>query len=290
MKYSNTNWNLYRSFIIVYETKNFHRASEILGVTRAAVAQNIKELSKQLDTKLFNGHSKGVEPTSEAITLYPSIKSAASMIFNGEGNIQTFDETSRGIIKIATSSWASCLIAEYLIEFCKKYPNISLEFIKREKIDLLTHKDIDLCIEIKNKLNNPIFHVADLFCTKPIFIAKKNQLKKLPKNPSLNDFSTTPIIAQKDIFSLLPMEVKKVLKPSILTATTEHVLTMTQKDFGIGLYWDILTGITSDIIAIDIKEFDLPLIFSCACNKGSLTKSSKAFLDGLVEFCKRFNK
>mgnify|MGYP003297417224 CR=1 FL=1 len=51
MQFSNINYNLYKSFLVVYETKNISRAADILYISQPAVSHNIKELEKQSLTR-----------------------------------------------------------------------------------------------------------------------------------------------------------------------------------------------------------------------------------------------
>ena len=104
MKQSNTNWNHYKTFITVYEVKNMHRASNILGITRSAISHNMKELGNQLGVALFTPHSKGVEPTNDAIDIYPMIKSAVESITRAESHASASGSESRSTVKKAVSA------------------------------------------------------------------------------------------------------------------------------------------------------------------------------------------
>jgi DNA-binding transcriptional LysR family regulator len=83
MQFSNINYNLYKSFLVVYETKNISRAAEILYISQPAVSHNIKELEKQLNIQLFYKKSNGMSATSEAEILYKYISSAFNSIWKG---------------------------------------------------------------------------------------------------------------------------------------------------------------------------------------------------------------
>ena len=53
MQFSNINYNLYKSFLVVYETQNISRAADFLYISQPAVSHNIKELEKQLKKFAF---------------------------------------------------------------------------------------------------------------------------------------------------------------------------------------------------------------------------------------------
>ncbi|MHC5216871.1 LysR substrate-binding domain-containing protein [Enterococcus sp. LJL128] len=65
-------FQLIRTFITVYETKNFTQAADILFLSQPTVSAQIKKLEEQLQTVLFIRKAKQViHPTSEAVFLYP---------------------------------------------------------------------------------------------------------------------------------------------------------------------------------------------------------------------------
>lgn len=128
-QFSNTNWNLYRCFIVLYETGKYTESEKVLLMERKNIRTNIQTLENQLNHKLFNSHTRGVTPTSTAKTLYPFIKKAVESIIDGEDNIKTLKEDSVALIKIAMPPTVSNIDSKsYFIEFCEKHKNVRLQF------------------------------------------------------------------------------------------------------------------------------------------------------------------
>ena len=70
MIFADVNFNLYKTFISVYETGSFSKSAEKLFLTQPAIRHGIKELEAQLNKQLFVTHTRGVEPTNAAKELY----------------------------------------------------------------------------------------------------------------------------------------------------------------------------------------------------------------------------
>ena len=69
----NTDYNLYKIFLTLYEQKSISKTASLLYVSQPAVSYNLKELESQLGYTLFYRNSKGIEPTMEANELYSYI-------------------------------------------------------------------------------------------------------------------------------------------------------------------------------------------------------------------------
>ena len=115
MQFSNINYNLYKSFLVVFETRNISKAAELLYISQPAVSHNIKELEKQLDIQLFYKKANGMNATNEAEILYRYISSAFNSIWKGELTISDMAGLKTGIVKIQIK--ITILIIFYLIAF-----------------------------------------------------------------------------------------------------------------------------------------------------------------------------
>ena len=151
MQFSNINYNLYKSFLVVYETKNISRAAEILYISQPAVSHNIKELEKQLNIQLFYKKSNGMSATSEAEILYKYISSAFNSIWKGELTISDMAGLKTGVVKVGIPSYLAVLyLSEIITEFRAKYPNIKIEIVSKpvpDLINMLQTQNIDIVID-----------------------------------------------------------------------------------------------------------------------------------------------
>lgn len=151
MQFSNINYNLYKSFLVVYETKNISRAADILYISQPAVSHNIKELEKQLNIQLFYKKSNGMNTTSEADILYKYISSAFNSIWKGELTISDMAGLKTGVVKIGIPSYLTILfLSDVITEFRNKYPNVKIEIVSKPIPDLITMlqtQNIDIVID-----------------------------------------------------------------------------------------------------------------------------------------------
>jgi len=287
---SNTNWNLYKTFVTVYETKNMSRAGGILGISRAAVGQNIKELGNQLGGALFNSHTKGVEPTAAADNLYNNIKGVVDSIYQAEKCFEVFTNKRKETVKIAISNTgAEVLLKEYMNHFLGNSPNIQLEIFKRENMDLYQQKQLDIVIDLKESVNKTDFKTIDLFSLSDAFVATKEFLgkHKIPRTLSLTEILRYPIITKDlawDLFCKVNnLDVGKYpLAVSMPSYDLLHSIAHNEPN-GIVYYCRELSANTN-LVVLDITEAIFPpKDFVCGYAK-PLSKAARAFIDGFATF------
>ncbi|MCL2587436.1 MAG: LysR family transcriptional regulator [Firmicutes bacterium] len=292
---NNTNFNLYRSFLAVYETKSVRGASEITNTTHSAVSQNLKELGKQLGITLFNPLPRGMEPTSDAITLYPVIKAAVDMIYAGEVNVRVFTPETPAVIRLsAPSTLVSYTLIDYFVEFKKKYPYVTFEFHGRGGVELLNLHRIDFVIDLDHYFKGYKFKITPLYSEKCTFIASKKFLAEhnLSETITLEQLSTLPVVGHHEFLRTLQNENDIKLNIFATTATSEKTIAFTNHAIGLGYYFDsTLSAVENkDIVPIKIKDLQNPTFNSVlAYNEATITKPAQAFIEGLIEFCAKLN-
>ena len=291
MKLNDTNWNHYRTFIVVYDVQNLQRASEILGITRPAVGHSIRELGRQLGVPLFTPGRRGVQPSAEAIALYPIIKQSFENILEAESSVQVFERETRATIRLAVpSTLASFYFKDYFKEFCRAYPNVKFEFFGKSGFELLAQKKIDLVIDLDHCFRPYNFKTSDVLTLHGTLVASTVFLKEAKiKNATISkiDAVTLPIIAHREPWSDLAKSLDLSGDPFMIAASTEFAIAMAQSSLGAAYYYDeLLPALGGDLIKLKVSDAVLPQIkIVCGYNNHFLSKPAKAFIDGLISFC-----
>jgi len=293
---SNTNWNLYKYFFTVYETKNINRAAELLCVSRPAVSQNIKELNNQLGVTLFKAHPKGVEPTNEADILYRTISKVVGMIIDVESQISGGLDT----VSTAAHGWfAQVYIDGYVKEFRAQYPNVKLVLSHEVDFDLLKARKLDFIIDADFLFSDINFSTIDIFGkdVQGYFIASKDYAEKhgLLKPVTIDEIIKHPIIDRKELLQKhwgLSLANAKPFKTTIEVQSEVQIPPMVRNGIGIGMLNELALHDLNDpnIVRLQVQGFILPKTrFVCAF-KSTLSRSAQVFVDGLLQYCRnKFN-
>ena len=241
MQFSNINYNLYKSFLVVYETKNISRAADILYISQPAVSHNIKELEKQLNIQLFYKKSNGMNTTSEADVLYKYISSAFNSIWKGELTISDMAGLKTGVVKIGIPSYLTVLfLSDIITEFRAKYPNVKIEIVSKPVPDLITMlqtQNIDIVIDSQpittEKSSMDIKYLKSY--SHCFFTTDKYYTEKSLGTESINNL---PLIissqGSEEIKQLKNSVVGIKINPVIEAWTTESMIKLVKEGNGVG--------------------------------------------------------
>ncbi|MBR2678664.1 MAG: LysR family transcriptional regulator [Bacilli bacterium] len=286
----NTDYNLYKIFLYLYEEKSISKTAAKLYVSQPAISYSLKELESQLGYTLFYRNSKGIEPTEEAKELYGYVSTAFSILSDAEKHLKNLDNLSIGNIKIGiTSQISNSYLSEYITTFKRKYPGITFEIISKstsEMIPMLEERNLDIIIDTlpitgkKNLTKLALSQVNNCFVynkriNKEI---KINQVEDLIKYDLILPEYGTSFYSKLEEF----MESKNIkLKPLIEANTSEMILEMVRSGLGIGYLSEDVINNQNDKNDYRIVQFDdLPIVdICCVYIEEFLTTSTKKFIE-----------
>ena len=292
MQFSNINYNLYKSFLVVYETSNISKAAELLYISQPAVSHNIKELEKQLGVQLFYKRANGMSSTTEADTLYRYISSAFNSIWKGEMTISDMAGLKTGVVKIGTQSYLSVLFLSNIItEFRQKFPNIKIEINCKASTELLAGlqtQNIDVVIEnqpINIEKNN--IEVKYLKSYSHCFVTTDKYFVNKPI--SLDMLANFPLIItsqNSEEIKLLKNAVPELkLNPIIEAGSTESMLKLVRDGNGIGYVQEdyVLPELQMGTLKKLEVSFTLPkLDIYCGFIRDVLAFAPKKFIEWII--------
>lgn len=292
MQFSNINYNLYKSFLVVYESGNISKASELLYISQPAVSHNIKELEKQLGIQLFYKKSNGVSATTEADTLYRYISSAFNTIWKGENLIFDMAGLKSGIVKIGIPSYLSVLyLSKILTEFRQIYPNIKIEIICKssmELLNLLQTQNIDILID-----NQPIsieknkIEVKYLKSFSHCFVTtKKYYTDEKIIVEHINNFPLIISSQNSEEIKILKNSIPEIkINPIIEAGTTESMIKLVKDGNGVGYTQEdyVLSELENGTLKKLNLNISLPkLDIYCGYYNETLSFAPKKFIEWLT--------
>ena len=257
--------NLYKTFYVTCKTSSYSQTANLLGITQPAVSYSIKKLEEQLQIKLFNRKSNGIELTKEAETLIPYIEDALISIKMGENKVKSIVKYNEGLISIGIPAHIGVfLLVDLIKKFNNRYPNIKFKIVSKptqELFRLLHNNSIDLIIDSSPIENNYNFFVRKLGIVNGVFACNKNRLELLDKNVTLEELENYHLIVPSSTSSTTK-ELAKVFKnnkidfnPMFEVSTSDLIANMINKDIGIGFLLENSINLYQDIrkINVDVK-------------------------------------
>lgn len=266
-------------------------------ISQPAVIKSIKKLEKYLGGDLFIRTTKGLVPTEECEKLNSTWYTAFKFIENGVDNFTNVSKSIKGKIIIGSSSTIiRKILMSFIMEFSKKYPNISINIVdanSQKLIKYLKRGEIDFAILNTPFETNEIMEYVVIKKTEDCFISSVNFEKDFICKDDLNKY---PLIVQKrpsnnrDYFEQICVENKIQLMPQYEIASFGLITDFVEKNLGIAFT-------VKDFVQDDIDKKRVKIINTDLCinprelvvanlkqNINSYTK--KTFYNFLVSYFK----
>ena len=292
MTISNVNWNLYKYFKIVYETRSLNSTARQIGVSPSAVLQNIRELGNQLGVVLFTSSNKGVVPTPEADNLYPQIKKIVETLIEQESNLKNLNKDTQGEIKIDAHSWfAKEFLFDFITVFRADYPKIKITVFNNEDVNVLISRKVDLMIDVDCSFDNTALTAIDIFDKdiESILIASKDYVKThgLQNGIGKDELKLHPFIERENLLSAYYNELRDLISFDINVQTTEQYFKAVKSSLGITTLGRCYVAGDPDIVEIKVHNFEFPKFRFGVAYHSPPSKILRTFIDGLLAFCRR---
>lgn len=193
----NIDYELYRIFYIVAKNENITRASKELLISEPAVSKSIKNLEGYLGAPLFTRTKKGVNLTTEGITLYEYISKGIEYFKSGEAKFNELINLESGTIRIGINTTLTKeFLMLYLETFHKLYPNINIEIrtnLTSELKSMLKDGLIDMHIlNLTNEETKNDFNIIKCKTITDCFVSNKPIKEKI----SIKELNNYPLILQ----------------------------------------------------------------------------------------------
>lgn len=107
-----------RAFITVAATRNFTRASEVLGLSQPALTTRVQQLEEDLGFRLFVRNARTVDLTSTGRELLPHFRRLLNEFEMTIGDARRFASGKHGLVRIAClPSCAATLLPDWIVRF-----------------------------------------------------------------------------------------------------------------------------------------------------------------------------
>lgn len=284
---SNINYNLYKIFCAVANSKSYAEASTKLNLSIPNISMQITNLEKQLDVKLFNREKDGVKLTEAGQELYDIINQGISSFDFAEKVIKEKNDLANGTIYIGCQSH---LTNYYLIECIEKarenYPNLNIKLVcsanAKEMLELMKEHKLDFIIMDVVPTDDKDIVVEHLKTINNIFVSKEplkiNDIKELEELKYILNFDYT-ITTQKLMKALKEHGVS--INANMECDTTEIRVASAKK--GLGIAYVMKEAVKEEIRNQELFEVELPielpsLSINLIYTKNQLSKVDKSFI------------
>lgn len=166
-----------RSFIRTADAGSLAAAARTLGISPAAVGQNIARLEAHLGVRLLNRTTRQLSLTERGTAYLAQVRHIERDLQRAQAAVTDPDATPAGRLRIASSAaFGRHVLAPLLPSLQQRYPRLAIELLLTDRSVDHAHEDVDVSFRIASQLEEglvarPIARVPFLFCAAPGYLA-----------------------------------------------------------------------------------------------------------------------
>jgi DNA-binding transcriptional LysR family regulator len=131
----------------VVEGGSLVRAAELIGITDSGVSRTINRLETRLGVRLLDRTTRSVSLTDEGRRFYEEVEQHLDAVEDAATIASSAVSAVRGPLKVDIDPFfPSMVLGGRLRVFFERYPELSIEFISRERVGDLVSKGVDLAV------------------------------------------------------------------------------------------------------------------------------------------------
>jgi len=167
-----------RSFVRTADAGSLAAAARSLGISPAAVGQNIARLEAHLGVRLFNRTTRSLALTERGARYLEEVRHIERDLQRAQAAVTDPDAVPQGRLRIAsTSAFGRHVLAPMLPALQARYPGLAIELLLADRSVDHAREDVDVSFRIEPQLVDglvarPIAQVPFVVCAAPSYLAQ----------------------------------------------------------------------------------------------------------------------
>lgn len=233
----------------IIDAGNLSAAARRLKMTRANVSYHLNQLERSVGAQLVRRTTRRAEPTEIGLRLYQHGTAIQGELRAARESITTLGEGLQGQVRLSVpSGYGQLVMADWLIDFKRRYPGIVLDVVFENRIEDLLRDEVDIAIRVipeppQNLVARAMGPVRYVACASRDYAARHplpEQLDGLHGAPVV----TAAVIGRQLRVSAYQGEIRRevVLEPTLISENFLFLRQAILAGLGIGLVPDYVVA------------------------------------------------
>jgi len=144
------NWDDLRFLLAVHRDKTLTAAARSLGVNHATVSRRLQSVERAVGSRLFDKTTEGYRPTAACGPLLEVAERMERELLSLDRAVVGQDARLAGPLSVTTVDIVAMQLATPLAQFCRAYPEISLELSVDYQTLSLSRREADVALRLTN--------------------------------------------------------------------------------------------------------------------------------------------
>lgn len=238
-------------FQTVYQVKSLTKASEIMGLSKAAISKRITSLEEDLGISLFSRSTRSIVPTKKANDLIIKVNHIIESLERLNEDFQIAKTIQKRKIRMTcNSSMAQRFIGNILQSYQEKNPELEVELIVTDSVlDTIEH-NIDISIRVNPPTNSNLIG-KKIGNFRVVAVAADSYLKKNTKKiRCVDDLAQHKLFFIEQHIGALNSSSKKLIQNlkqqrNFITNDSPLITQMALSGYGVAIrsWWDVKASV-----------------------------------------------
>ncbi|MFW6524123.1 LysR family transcriptional regulator [Acinetobacter baumannii] len=285
------------AFLKVIDSGSFTAAAEQMDLTTAQVSRLISELETRLGTKLIQRSTRQQALTDIGATYAERCRQVISMVDEAEAEVTGTASKPKGRLRVLSmGSFGHHYVFPVMAEFCKHYPELTVEYTTSQYVPDLLAKGVDVSLYLTESLTDSRFvarrigTIFSVLCASPAYL-EKHGVPKSPedlKNHACLRLVNPSITPDWHLLNANGESCQIDIGGQLIADNPELLLDMVQQDMGVALLpmFSALDAVQNGRLCHILPEWRSPDIgvYTLLPSRHFIDAKTRAWLDWVEEY------
>lgn len=238
----------------IVEAGNLSLAARRLKMSRANVSYHLARLEQSLGQQLLRRTTRRLEPTEVGFRLYRHGCAIRDELMAARESVASLGRGLHGSVRMSMpTGFGNLVMSDWLIEFKRQYPDISLSLLFENRVDDLLRDEVDIAVRV---MSEPPQHLVavELADVRYVVCAAADYVQRHPMPSCLEDLARVPVITSAAVGRDLRLSAYQddqrqelALHPTLASENFQFLREAVLGGLGVGLVPDY-------VVAADVAE------------------------------------
>ena len=238
----------------IVEAGNLSRAARRLKMSRANVSYHLAQLEKTLGQQLLRRTTRRLEPTEVGLRLYRHGCVIRDELMAARESVSALGRSLAGSVRLSLpTGFGHLVMSDWMIEFKRQYPHISLSLLFENRVDDLLRDEVDIAVRVMSEPPQQLVAI-ELSEVRYVVCAERAYAQANPMPKVLEDLARVPVITSPAVgrelrVSAYQQDLRQelALHPTLASENFQFLREAVLSGLGIGLVPDY-------VVAQDVVE------------------------------------
>lgn len=285
------------AFLKVIDSGSFTAAAEQMDLTTAQVSRLISELETRLGTKLIQRSTRQQALTDIGATYAERCRQVISIVDEAESEVTGTASKPKGRLRVLSmGSFGHHYVFPVMAEFCKNYPELTVEYTTSQYVPDLLAKGVDVSLYLTESLTDSRFvarrigTIFSVLCASPAYLEKhgKPESPEDLKNHACLRLVNPSITPDWHLLNANGESYQIDIGGQLIADNPELLLDVVQQDMGVALLpmFSALDAVQNGRLCHILPEWRSPDIgvYTLLPSRHFIDAKTRAWLDWVEEY------